>query len=428
MHVGAIAAVMVLAGALLGSSRAAAQDDAALLRDGLFIRDRNVSVAERPKPEYESLPVRVGAFLVAPSVDGAVTYDDNIYASAAKGAADGIVTIAPSFSLASDWPRNQISGFAKLAQSLYLDHSGEDTTNYAVGLAGRLDARRDLGVAGGLGLERDTEPRTSEASPAGAIHPVQYELAAGWIESAKTFDRLRLTARGSIQDYAFDNAQTPGGGAIDQHDQDRTESVAAGLAEYVYSPELSFLTNLTANRRQYRDAAPGEASRTSSGYEATVGASFDLARLARGEIRVGYLDQAYENPAFKRVNGAALQGKVEYFPTPITTVTATASRSVQDSGIEGVSGYIAETAGVQIDHELLRNLVLSAHLTYADNHYPAYSRKDDIQTAWANASYLMNRVVSLALKYERLIRRSRGADAGQEYAVNRVMAAITCRF
>jgi hypothetical protein len=40
----------------------------------------------------------------------------------------------------------------------------------------------------------------------------------------------------------------------------------------------------------------------------------------------------------------------------------------------------------------------------------------------------MNRAVSFALKYERLIRRSRGVDGGQQYAVNRVMAAITCRF
>jgi hypothetical protein len=234
-----------------------------------------------------------------------------------------------------------------LSQALYLDHSSEDTTDYAGGLSGRLDVRHDLGVAAGLGFERDTEPRTAEASPSGALHPVQYDLADGWIEGSKTFDRLRLTARGSIQDYAYDNAEAPGGAVIDQRDQDRTESVGAGLLEYVYSPELSVLTSLTANRRQYRDAAPGEASRTSSGYEATAGASFDLASLMRGEIRAGYLQQTYENPAYRRVGGAALRGKVEYFLTPLTTITATASRSVEDSGLPGVAGYIAERTVAQ---------------------------------------------------------------------------------
>jgi hypothetical protein len=279
-----------------------------------------------------------------------------------------------------------------------------------------------------LDLNAIRSPRTAEASPSGALHPVQYDLADGWIEGSKTFDRLRLTARGSIQDYAYDNAEAPGGAVIDQRDQDRTESIGAGLLEYVYSPELSVLTSLTANRRQYRDAAPGEASRTSSGYEATAGASFDLASLMRGEIRAGYLQQTYENPAYRRVGGAALRGKVEYFLTPLTTITATASRSVEDSGLPGVAGYIAERAGVQIDHELLRNLVLGARVEQAEDRYQDYSRRDHLQTAWASATYLMNRAVSFALKYERLIRRSRGVDGGQQYAVNRVMAAITCRF
>jgi hypothetical protein len=381
MRARAMAAVMASACALLASSYAAAQDDVALLRDGLFDRDRNISVAERPKPEYEPLPVRFGAFVISPAITGGLTYDDNIFAADTKGASDGIIDITPSVSLASDWTRNQISGFVRLDQSLYLDHTGEDTTDYATGLSGRLDVRRDLGLASGFDYERDTEPRTSEASPTGAVHPVQYDLASGWIESSKTFDRLRLTARGSIQDYAYDNAEALGGGEIYQHDQDRTESVAAGSAEYVYSPELSLVTSLTANRRQYRDAALGEASRTSSGYEATIGVGFDIARLARGDIRIGYLDQTYESRAFKGAGGLALRGKVEYFPTALTTITATANRSVQDSGIPGVAGYVAEAAALQIDHELLRNLVLSGRFSDGDNHYLAYSRKDVIETA-----------------------------------------------
>ena len=428
MHVEAMAAALLLAAAFSISSPALAQDDAALLRDGLFARDRNISVLERPKPEYDFSPIHVGALLFTPTIASSFTYDDNIYASNTIHDADAIVAVSPSVSLSSDWTRNQISAFAKIDQAFYLDHSGEDTTDYAADFAGRLDVRRDLGVAGGIGFERDTEPRTSEASPLDAVHPIQYDVAGGWIESSKIFDRLRVTARGSLQDYAYDNAEASGGGEIDQHDQDRTESVAAGRAEYVYSPELSLLTSLSVDRRQYRNAAPGEAARSSNGYEATVGASFDLARLLRGQVGVGYLDRTYERPAFKGAEGLALDGKVEYFPTTLTTITTTASRRVQDSGIPGVGGYIASAAAAQIDHELLRNLVLSGRFAYAENSYIAYSRKDEFVTSRFSGSYLLNRLLSLLVSYDRLLRRSHGADAGQEYAVNRVTASISCKF
>ena len=427
MNVGAMAAVLVLTVALFAPAHAKAQDDAALLRDGLFARDRNISVAERPKPEYAPLPLRVGAFVVSPEVTSSLAYDDNIFVSGINRISDAVVDIAPAVSLTSDWTRNQISGFARAAQSLYLAHSGEDTTDYAAGLAGRLDVRRDFGLAGGLDDERDTEPRTSEASPALAIRPVQYDLESVWIEGAKTFDRLRLTGRGSIRDYAYDDAEAAGGTSIYQRDQDRTESGAAGLAEYAYSPELSLLAELTGNQRQYRDAAAGEPLRTSSGYEATIGANFDLSHLARGEIRIGYLDQAYDNRAFRSVGGFALRGKIEYFPSTLTTITATASRGVQDSGIPGVAGFVANEGGGRIDHELLRNLVLSARLAYAENKYLNYARHDEIQTSQASAAYLVNRALSLTLSYARLNHRSQGVDAGPAYAIDRVAVAITCR-
>ena len=58
---------LVLA-AMLPATQALAQDDGALLREGLFKRDRNVSVSERPKPEYNPITMHFGSFSVLPSI------------------------------------------------------------------------------------------------------------------------------------------------------------------------------------------------------------------------------------------------------------------------------------------------------------------------------------------------------------------------
>jgi hypothetical protein len=421
--------MVVFAGVLIPAGHALAQDDAALLRDGLFTRDRNISVTERPKPEYQPLPVRAGAFIFNPVIAAGMEYNDNIYAASADKTSDGIVHVAPSVSVVSDWSRNQVSAFAKIDSNFYFDHTGEDTTDYAFGAAGRLDVQHDLGFAGGASYERDTQPRTSEASPEAAKHPVQYDVADAWIEGTKEFDRLRVTARGSIDDYTYDNAQTSGGLQIYEKDQDHTTSIGALKAEYAYLPDTSVFVSLVGNHREYRDELPGEVGRTSSGYELTVGSNFDLTHLMRGEIYVGYLEQDYDNNSvFKNVSGLALRGKVEYFPTQLTTVTLSGSRSVQDSGIIDVGGFLANTAALQVDHELMRNLILTALVSYTEDDYQNYSRTDKIDSEQVSAAYLLNRAISLNLTYAHLNQDSSGANAGPKYDINRVIGSVAYRF
>jgi hypothetical protein len=429
MRVRSTVAMIVVTGALLPAVHAAAQDDAALLRDGLFTRDQNVAVTERPKPEYQPLPVRAGAFVFDPVLAAGLEYNDNIFATNINKVSDGIVHFQPGVTVQSDWSRNQISGFARLNSNFYFDHTGEDTTDYAFGGAGRWDVQHDLGFAGGASYERDTEPRTAENSTANAAHPVRYDLASAFIEGTKEFDRLRLTAKGTVNDYTYDNNRTTSGALLYEKDQNHTEYDGAFKAEYAYLPNTSVLASLVINKRDYRDELPGEASRNSSGYEATVGSNFDITHLLRGEVYIGYLEQDYDNNAvFTNVSGLAVRGKVEYFPTQLTTVTVSGSRSVQDSGIFDVGGYLANVAALQVDHELLRNLVLSGLVSYTEDDYGNFGRTDKIDSEQISASYLMNRAISLNLAYTHMNQDSSGAHAGPKYDINRVITSLAYKF
>ena len=394
MRAASSVAVLVWLGAIAASSAAFAQDDAALLRDGLYVRDRNISVTQRPKPEYDAAPIRLGAFVVSTKIGASVEYNDNIYADNGDKTSDTIVHVLPSIAIQSDWSRNQVSAYAKAVGSYYSKHDDENTTDYDVGAAGRLDADRSLGFAGGVDYQRDTEPRTSSSSPTLSAKPVRYDLADGFIEGTKEFNRLRLTAKGSIDDFTYDNTATSTG--IEVYEKDRSHTVYTGgfQAEYAYLPDTGLLASLVTNSRDYRDALPGEILRNSSGYEATVGANFDLTHLARGQIYVGYLEQKYDSSQFKKVSGLALRGQVEYFLTQLTTVTLAGSRTVQDSGIFNVGGYLSNNVSLTLDHELLRNLVLSGAVNYGYDDYQNYDRSDKRFGFSAGADYLLNRAFS----------------------------------
>ena len=422
-------AMIVLVGALLPAAGAAAQDDAALLRDGLFTRDRNVSVTERPKPEYQALPVRAGAFIFDPTIAAGLEYNDNIYAANTPKISDTIVHVQPSLTVQSDWSRNQISGFARINGNYYVDHGSESTTDYAVGGAGRLDVQRDLGFAAGASYEHDTEARTSEAETALSKNPIRYDLADAYVEGTKEFNRLRLTARGEVTDYSYDNGITPAGLQVYEKDRDHTQTTEAFKAEYAYLPDVSFLGSVVVNQRDYRSQLPGEVSRSSSGYEATVGSNFDLTHLMRGEVFVGYLDQDYNNNSvYRNVSGFAAHGKIEYFPTQLLTVTLSGSRSVQDSGIFNVGGFLNNVGGVQADYEILRNVILTGALSYTEDDYQNYSRTDKIGSEQISLVYLMNRAISVNLSYAHLNQDSSGTNKGPTYDINRVIGSLAYRF
>ncbi len=420
-------ALILLVGTFVPLSQAMAQDDAALLRDGLYTRDKNVSVRQRPKPEYAPAPVRVGAFLFAPAIGASVEANDNIFATNTNKTSDTIIHVVPSLSGQSDWNRNQVSAYARAVGSYYTGHSSENTTDFDVGAAGRLDADRHLGFAAGFDYQRDTEPRTSSSSPVLAAHPVRYSSVSGFVEGTKEFNRLRLTGKGSIEDFTYDNTSTSTGVTVFERDRDHTVTTGGLKAEYAYLPDTGLLASLVVNNRDYRNALPGEVLRNSDGYELTVGSNFDLTHLLRGEVLVGYLSQSYNSALFKDVTGFAVRGKVEYFPTQLTTVTLSASRTVQDSGLFGVGGYFSTNVTAQIDHELLRNLIVAGSVSYGYDDYQNYGRIDKRLNFTLGADYLLNRDFSLNLTYMHQNQDSSGINHGVTFDVNRVLLSVVYR-
>ena len=91
---------LALAGAMVACAAATAhaQDDT-----GMFVRDRDVSVLDRPHPEYDALGVRQGGFLIFPKLETSLDGDDNIYGTTRGKASDGIFEAKGSVDARSQW-------------------------------------------------------------------------------------------------------------------------------------------------------------------------------------------------------------------------------------------------------------------------------------------------------------------------------------
>jgi hypothetical protein len=401
-----------------------------------FRRDRNVSVLERPHPGYEALGVNLGGFMLWPKVTALTEYNDNVFATGLDQVDDVVFQVKPQLTLTSDWPRHWFQAHASGTINRFASETDQNSNDYSFGADGRLDILRTAHLTGGLDVSRLTEPRTS-AGTEGQPAPVQYRQTTVYVSGDRTFNRLKLSGR--LQWTKYDYLEIAGN--FPQQDQDRQVTVVTGRADYAVTPDTAVFVEITGNDRNYRlsssplvDGAPvfpGFVNRDAKGVGGLVGANFDIAALVRGEIGVGYQRQDYKDDVFHDYSGLGARAKVEWFPTQLTTVTATATRSVEDAALAGASSYLSTNLGLRVDHELLRNLIVSATGTFGDDDYRGIDRQDKRVGAGLSASYLMNRRVGLTVAYNHFKNDSTGRDvapAFAHYSVDRVGLTVTVQY
>jgi hypothetical protein len=393
-----------------------------------FKRDKNVSVRQRPRPDYEAAGQKAGGFTLYPRITGEVERNDNIYAEATGKTDDTIWRVKPELAVRSDWSRNALGFFAGGNIIRYSDNDTENAEEYTVAANGRLDISRGSNLAGSVQTQRLVEPRTSPTSPRAAGKPVKYDLTQGSVTLTKEFNRLRVSGRLDDKDFNYkDVPNIIGSEIVDQDFRDRNEFYYGAKAEYAVSPDTAVYLSATGNKKDY-DTNVVTSDRTSDGYVVGVGANFDISELMRGDVQVGYMKQSYDN--FAKIDGFNAIGRVEWFPTQLTTIGINGSRTIEESTAPRSSGYISNNIGASIDHELMRNVLLSAAYTHGKDDYKGIDRSDKRDNFSATATYLLNRRVGLFLTYNYLKQDSTGAvlDRGASFKDNKLIASVALQF
>ncbi|WP_439633925.1 outer membrane beta-barrel protein [Glycocaulis sp.] len=395
----------------------------------LWDRDRNISVMQRPRPEYDALGVRAGAFIFRPRADLGVEFNDNIFATATAEQSDTIFVINPSITMDTTWSNHAFNAFANVVAREYADFGSESTTDYTFGAAGRLDVARGTAVNLSASHSRATEPRTSAGAAGSAAEPIRFDTTSFALGGDHVFNRLRLRGGYDFSRSDYDDAALIGGGVASQGFRDRDLHRYTLRADYAISPDTALFVRYRHNERDHRLSPPAvPLNRDSNGYTVDAGVEFDLGGLARGELGLGYMKQDYDSPGFANVNGFSIDGLIEWFPTQLTTLTFTAQRSIEDSGIAAAAGYVGTAASAQLDHELRRNVILTGRLDYGSDDYQGIDREDERWGATAQATYLMNRNMGLRASYSHFEQTSSGAAANRDFTVNRFTLGLVLQY
>lgn len=390
-----------------------------------FGRDRNVSVNERPRPDYAPEPLHLGSIEVMPRIAVGTGYDDNLYAQRSDRIGDGYVRIRPRLSITRPSPNLRLSLNSELDLLRYFDRASENATQYNFDGHALYTISRDTSLTLAASHGRYSQERVSPDSPTNAVRPTRFTITDGSAALSHTFNRLRLRGVVDVEKRDYQDGRTPTDAVVDQDFRDHVTVTATGIGEYALNPSIALFLAGSYNTRDYRTRIGPVPARDSTGFELAAGSSFELGRMMRGSLRLGYLEQNYRDPMFRSVSGLLVRGEVAYFMTPLITLTGTIDRSVSETGVLGASGYLKTTATLRADYELLRNLILGASAELEKRDFRNLDRNDDRWTLRAGASYLVSKRITLRADLQRRSQSSGGALPGREFIDNRVSVGVT---
>lgn len=398
---------------------------------------RGTTVTDRPRPETDPLGLRMGSFLVFPSISVTEQFRDNIFFDEEGDSntpndlqGDFLTTLSPSLLIQSDWNNHELDIFGSADLGSFWINENENYADWQVGINGRYDISRNTNVAGRFDFANRHESRGSP-DDANGQNPIFFNIWGPSVSAFHRFNRVSIGLSSNFIFYNFEDVTTGVNGSrgiltegiINNDDRDRHEAEGSVRVAYEIVPGYEAFVRGTYNKRDYVDSIDdNNFDRDSTGWELVGGTAVDLTGVLVGNVFAGFRRQRYDDALLQTMQGPGFGGDLTWNPTGLTTVKAAIERSVEESTLAGAAGFFATRFAASVDHELLRNLIISAQSSVQLNDYEGNAREDEIYRAGAQVRYLMNRNFYVTVGYDFQNRQS--SFINQNYTVNTVMIRL----
>jgi hypothetical protein len=374
-----------------------------------------VGVADRARPDYLPIGGRLGSFFLYPTLSITAVATDNVLATDTGPEGDVYGILRGEALLRSNFSRHSLRLKAYADQSVHSKFSSEDVTQFGGQLDGLIEVtRRTQLIVRGI-AERQAEERTSYNNISSARSPVRYGHYLASFAVSQDLAPLALTAGISYERFSFRDAVDFSGTLLSQRYRNYGQLTGTASATYTVYPGLAVLVRGSADRRSYSLPAasplqPGNQDRDSSGGRIEAGLQVAFTSLLYGEARVGYLTRNYSDLTFRDTSGLSFGADLLWNVTPLTTLKFGADRSVQEASSTTTAGNRITQFDLSADHELLRNLIVSAAGSYARIAPLGPLPQSSSYGGRLEARYLMSRQVSFRAGYMYAKRTSPSPD------------------
>ncbi len=387
---------------------------------------------DRKPVDYQPAPTSLGGFILGAGAELAYEANDNIYYFGEDEESDSIIHVRPWASLGSDWNRHEVNlgFFADIGR--YSDFGDEDYEDWTANLNGRVDVKRGSFFNYKASYMQLHEDRSSP-DDVGGVKPTEFAFSGFDLGYSHTFNRLTAMLAYDMQDTDYDDNKDGDGNVLDNQDRDRSRDTYTLRLDYGYSEQSAVFVSYAANTLDYDQTVDSEGfERSSDGSDFRGGLAWNKAGIVSGDIYLQYVEQDYDDARFSKVDGFGIGASLEWTPTELTNISFKFANTPQETTQTNASGYYSSLYSVRVQHELRRNLLLNARVSYTDNDYEtidndaAMLSKTEVVRAGVGVSYLFNRhfYISGGYTYE----RQDANTSDFEYRTNRWFITLGAEF
>ena len=378
------------------------------------------TILQRPRPDYDPVPIDFASFQLFPSLEVQTQIDDNIFSASRAEETDLVTTFRPQVVAVSNWGRHalQFTGYGNINK--YVDNSSEDTNDAVLDLKGRIDIFTKTALELNGGWQRLTENRGSPDTATAGVSPTQFDNYIAGADLTRSLGVLQARVGYDLKSLHYKDVALAGGaGEINNTVRDRNEHTVSAEVAYEITPTVKPYVAFNYNWRNYLETD----ARNSDGYLAQIGTTLDFGGVILGEVYGGYLQQDYRNLSTGTYRTGIFGGKFLWNVTEMTSVVADLTRRLAETSVAGYASYLDTTGRLSLQHELKRNVLLTGGFGYSRQDFNGDpKRQDDIVDAGISARYFFDQNFYADAAYDYIDRTSDTAAA--EYSKNVIMFRV----
>ena len=353
---------------------------------------RRTAVDEDP---YAQLGLRAGAFVILPAVEVTGGYDTNP-ARTPGGRASSLLTVSPELIARSDWQRHEVTATLRGSYTTYGQTPELDRPAFDGKITGRLDVLRDTSLIGEGTFVVGTDNPGSPNVQAGLSRFPIYTTLGGTFGITQRFNRLEVTAKGTVERTEFQQSEFTNGVTASNADRDFNRVAGTLRVSYDVMPGLKPFAEVVADSREHDlQFDRFGLQRDSTGWTAKAGSTFEFSRKLTGEVALGWIERKYTDPSLQELNGLLFDASLIYSMSALTKIKLTAQTVAGETTVPGTAGILTRNAGVEVEHAFRRWLIGAVKFNYGIDDYVGSARKDDRYAVAGTLTYKLNRMMAL---------------------------------
>lgn len=250
-----------------------------------------------------------------------------------------------------------------------------------------------------------------------------YTTLGGSLGAGQKFNRFDLSVKGDAERTAYQDSELTNGVTVSNEERNYDQYGVTLRGGYELSPGVTPFVEGRLDTRKHDNAVDSSGyRRDSKGLTGKVGTTFELSRLLTGEISLGYTQRKYDDSRLENLSGLIGDASLVWTVNSLTTVKLTASSSIAETTLAGVSGELSRDVGVQVDHAFRRWLIGNVKLGFGLDDYVGSSREDKRYSAGLGLTYKLNRSVHLKGEFRQDWLRSN--VSGNDYEASVFMLGV----